>query len=146
MSDKEMEEFKIEQEAATEALTLMMRKGDTITWPEARPFYTQRFNGWMKDGEPHDLIKMLDRMQAQLEVASDHYAPKANDESYTRGWNEAMDYATEVNGPKMTEAVAVEVAAKDIATDVHRGGRWQEYIPHAKAALRAAGVKFREDV
>jgi len=48
-----MEDSKKEQEAATEALKLMMQKGDGIT-PEARPFYMKRFNGWIKDGEPHD--------------------------------------------------------------------------------------------
>jgi hypothetical protein len=69
------EAFEIEQKAEIEALKTMMEKGDTITWPEARPFYVQRYNGWIKDGEPHDLIKMLDRLQAELELACDHHAP-----------------------------------------------------------------------
>jgi hypothetical protein len=75
----------------------------------------------------------------------DHYAPTANDESYTRGWNEAMDYAAEVNAPRLTEAEVVELAAKDIATEVQRGSRWQDYIPHARKALTAAGVRFKEE-
>jgi hypothetical protein len=68
----------------------MMHKGDAVTWPEARPFYMQRFNGWIKDGEPHDLIKMLDRLQEQLEAARDHYAPKLSEEDVHKVIAEAV--------------------------------------------------------
>ena len=66
------------------------------------------------------------------QARADHYAPKANDESYTRGWNEAMDYAAEVNAPKLTEAEAKDIIFNTPNEDI-------------MAALRAAGVKFRDE-
>jgi hypothetical protein len=99
------------------------------------------------------------------QAAKAHYTPKANDESYTRGWNEAMDYAAEANALTLVEEDAVDKTAKALAkidcsveADLRKvfgeqpedealcvNSKWAGYIPQAKAALRAAGVRFKEE-
>jgi hypothetical protein len=85
------------------------------------------------------------------QAARDHFAPKANDESYTRVWNEAMDYAAEVNAPKLSQKEAVEAAAKAIQQRYWKGDlpisiedAKEVCTEFAMAALRAAGVRFKE--
>jgi hypothetical protein len=126
--DKDCEDFQKELDAENVALRTMMEKGDAVSWPEARPYYMQRFNGWIKDGHPHDLIKMLDRMQAELEAARDHYMPK------------------------LTEKQAIEKAAVALynlehKTKLDKVAEFESYWrDNAKTALRAAGVRFKEEV
>jgi hypothetical protein len=82
------------------------------------------------------------------QASRDHYAPKANDESYIRGWNEAMDYAAEVNAPRMTEKEALERVGEAVAEEmllIPRGTPYEDSSDRlAKAALRAADVRFKE--
>jgi hypothetical protein len=105
------------------------------------------------------------------QAACDHYAPKANDESYTHGWNEAMDYAAEVNAPRLTDrevvekqrhAVAIALCKQEVPYDPFTPScsayknsppRYHGWLDKAdtflqsgpyRAALRAAGVRWKE--